>query len=124
MKLSAARIFVRNLSEAEHFYGSVLGLPLQAGGPQAGYCVFRSGGIDLVIEPVDAAAPPDEQDLVGRFTGLSFAVVSAQETYNQMQAAGVRFTGAPELQAWGGVLATFLDPAGNGLQLVQAPSAA
>ncbi len=124
MKLSTARIFVRDLSQAEHFYGSVLGLRLQAGGAHSGYCVFLSGSIELVVEPVDDAAPQDEQVLVGRFTGLSFAVASVQDSYNKLRSAGVHFTGAPELQAWGGVLATFLDPAGNGLQLVQAPSAA
>lgn len=124
MKLSAARIFVRKLAEAEHFYSAVLGLALQAGGAQSGYCVYRSGSIDLVIEPVDDDAPQDEQVLVGRFTGLSFAVSSVQDAYDQLRAAGVQFTGAPELQAWVGRLATFLDPAGNALQLVQAPGTA
>lgn len=35
------------------------------------------------------------------------------------EAKGVAFSGAPEPQAWGGTLATFMDPAGNRLQLVQ-----
>jgi catechol 2,3-dioxygenase-like lactoylglutathione lyase family enzyme len=35
---------------------------------------------------------------------------------------GVAFTGLPEQQSWGGILATLRDPAGNELQLVQRPS--
>jgi lactoylglutathione lyase len=36
----------------------------------------------------------------------------------------VHFTGLPEKQQWGGVLATMQDPAGNELQLVQHPASA
>jgi catechol 2,3-dioxygenase-like lactoylglutathione lyase family enzyme len=124
MKLSAARVFVRNLAEAEHFYRSVLHLPLQAGGVEHGYCVFAPGSTQLVVEPVAAEAPEEEQVLVGRFTGLSFSVVSAAAAYAELRALGVVFTGEPEAQPWGGILATFKDPAGNELQLVQLPGAA
>jgi predicted enzyme related to lactoylglutathione lyase len=80
--------------------------------------------VQLIIEPVSSAAPKEEQDLVGRFTGMSFAVASISAKYVELCAKGVHFTGEPEAQAWGGVLATFRGPAGNELQLVQAPSAA
>jgi catechol 2,3-dioxygenase-like lactoylglutathione lyase family enzyme len=124
LNLSAARVFVRNLAEAQHFYGSVLSLPQQAGGVEYGFCVFASGSAQLVVEPVEPDAPEEDQVLVGRFTGLSFSVASVQDKYDELRAKGVHFTDAPELQSWGGVLATFRDPAGNELQLVQAPSAA
>ena len=124
MNLSAVRIFVRNLAEAETFYASILGLPLSAGGAEYGYCVFKTGNVQLVVESVPSDAPEDEQRLVGRFTGLSFSVASAQAAYTELLRLGVAFTGAPEKQAWGGILATLRDPAGNELQLVQAPSEA
>ena len=124
MKLSTARVFVRNLAEAQHFYSSVLSLPQQAGGVEYGFCVFAPGSTQLVVEPVEPEAPQEDQVLVGRFTGLSFSVVSVQDKYDELRAQGVHFTGAPEVQSWGGVLATFRDPAGNELQLVQTPSAA
>jgi predicted enzyme related to lactoylglutathione lyase len=57
---------------------------------------------------------------VGRFTGLSFSVPDIQSKYAELLSKGVTFSGAPEAQAWGGTLATFTDPAGNALQLVQA----
>jgi predicted enzyme related to lactoylglutathione lyase len=122
MKLSTARVFVRDLSNALPFYRDLLGLPLQAGAVAQGYLVFDAGGLRLVVEPVADDSPQDEQVLVGRFSGLSFTVADIAATHSAMVARGVVFTGVPELQAWGGRLATFADPAGNELQLVQDPA--
>jgi len=124
MELNSARVFVRNLAEAQLFYGSLLGLPLKAGGAEHGFCVFAPGSTQLVVEPVNQEDPEDEQELVGRFTGLSVSVPSVAAKYEELRALGVHFTGEPKVQAWGGTLATFRDPAGNELQLVQLPSAA
>ena len=124
MKLSAARVFVRDLAPSLQFYAGLLGLPLKAGGAGQGFLVLDLGGVDLVVESVPLDAPADEQILVGRFTGLSFAVQDMLASHAQLSAVGVRFTGAPELQAWGGILATFSDPEGNEMQLVQLPGAA
>jgi predicted enzyme related to lactoylglutathione lyase len=124
MQLYAARVFVRDLTAARQFYGQTLGLPLQADGSAFGYCVFRAGSVDLVVESVPADAPADDQVLVGRFTGLSFRVDDAATAYLDLQARGVTFTEPPGLQPWGGVLATLQDPSGNELQIVQPPKAA
>jgi len=120
VKLSTARIFVRDLDAARSFYRDKLGLALRAYSAEAGYCVFESGAAQLVVEAVPNEAPADEQVLVGRFTGLSFAVENVAAVYQRLTSLDVPFTGAPETQAWGGILATFQDPAGNELQLVQA----
>ena len=124
MKLTYARVFVRDLEAAQRFYRDVLGLALRGGAPSRGYCVFDSGGAQLVVESVGDDAPADEQVLVGRHTGLSFEVNDIAAAYQQLQARQVRFTGAPEKQEWGGILATFADSSGNELQLVQSPKAA
>ncbi len=124
MELSAARVFVRDLPEAQRFYGSPLELPLRAGGADHGYRVFLAGSLQLVVEHVPPEAPEEDQVLVGRFTGLSFAVPSVEDEYNRLRAGGVPFTSEPEVQPWGGVLATLRDPSGSQLKLVQAPSAA
>lgn len=121
MKLSAARVFVRDLEAARSFYRDVLGLPQRGGSPAHGYCVFEPGGAQLVVESVTQDAPEDEKVLVGRFTGLSFAVDDIAAAYERLLSKQVRFTGAPEAQAWGGILATFVDTSGNELQLVQNP---
>ncbi len=124
MNLNTARVFVRDLAQAEAFYARTLALPLRAGGASQGFCLFAPGNTQLIVEAVAADAPDDEQVLVGRFTGLSFAVPSVEVTYRDLLARGVRFTEAPELQPWGGVLATFQDPDGNVFQLAQYPGAA
>lgn len=119
MNLNTARVFVRDIAQAKSFYAETLGLKPIAVSPEHGYCVFSTGGVQLVVESVSDDAPQEDQELVGRFTGLSFTVPDVQQTYRSLVAAGVEFTGAPEKQAWGGILATLRDPAGNELQVVQ-----
>lgn len=120
MRLAAARIFVSDLSPAIGFYTTLLGPPT-AVDPGTAYAVFNANIADIVVETVPADAPPDDLALVGRFTGMSFVVDDIDDAYERLQASGVRFTGGPELQAWGGRLATCIDPSGNELQLVQYP---
>jgi predicted enzyme related to lactoylglutathione lyase len=123
MNLNTARVFVRDISEASRFYREKIGLELTAGSVEYGYCVFDAGNTQLVVESVALDAPQEEQILVGRFTGLSFTVANVHEKYRELAAAGVEFSGEPEKQFWGGILATLRDPAGNELQIVQQPTA-
>lgn len=118
MKLAAARIFVRDIVEARRFYAERLGLAIEAHSDADGFCVFDTGSTKLIVEAL--AADDDEgEGLVGRFTGLSFPVDDVAAEFERLSARGVDFNDAPERQPWGGWLATFLDPAGNRLQLVQ-----
>lgn len=119
MNLSAVRVFVRDLAAAESFYSRDLGLKLRGGGGGFGYCVFDAGQANLIVESVPHDAPQEDQVLVGRFTGVSFAVPDIEAAHRELVSRGVHFTGAPEHQSWGGVLATFRDPEGNQLQIVQ-----
>jgi catechol 2,3-dioxygenase-like lactoylglutathione lyase family enzyme len=119
MRLSAIRLFVRDLDAARAFYGPRLGLVLAGDGAAQGWLRYDLGGIDLLVEAVADDAPDDEQALRGRFTGVSFAVDDIQAAHQRLAAAGVVFEAAPEQQAWGGWLATFRDPDGNALQLAQ-----
>jgi predicted enzyme related to lactoylglutathione lyase len=124
VELNTARIFVGDIHAAKHFYEQKLGLQLKADGSEHGYCVFKSGCAELILESVPEDAPEEDKALVGRFTGLSFTVQDVMAKHKELQALGVQFTGSPEKQFWGGVLATLQDPAGNGLQIVQRPAAA
>ncbi len=124
MNLHTARVFGRDIAQAKSFYTETLGLKPIADSAEQGYCVFSTGGVQLVVESVSADAPKEDQDLVGRLTGLSFAVPDVHETYRSLTAAGVEFTGAPERQAWGGAVSTLRDPSGNELQPVQQHAAA
>lgn len=105
------------------FYAGLLGLPIKADGESYGYCVFDAGSTTLVVEKVSDDAPQEDRDLVGRFTGLSFEVRSAQATYEDLRSRGVTFSGVPEKQFWGGTLATLQDPFGNALQIYEQPRA-
>ena len=119
MELAAARVFVRDIVAARDFYENRLGLVMSHDGADEGFCRFDTGQLQLVVEAVTPDQPPDEQSLVGRFTGLSFGVPDLMATYEQLKSAGVRFSEVPERQFWGGWLATLVDPDGNELQLVQ-----
>ena len=123
MELNTARVFVKDIEAARHFYEQKLGLPLTADGSEHGYCVFKAGSTALVVEKVAKDAPEEDQVLVGRFTGLSFSVPDVVAKHRELVAAGVAFSGTPERQPWGGILATLLDPSGNALQVVQYPAA-
>ncbi len=113
MKLSAIRLFVHDLAGAKAFYTETLGLRLTDDGSQHGYCLFESAGIQFIIEAIASDAQAEDQALVGRFVGVSFAVENINAEYSRLLALGVEFTGSPEKQFWGGALATFKDPAGN-----------
>ena len=119
MNLSAVRVFVKDVAEAKAFYAERLGLRLTLGDLDNGVCIFDAGSAQLIVEAVPDGAPADEQVLVGRFTGISFAVDDIAARHQDLLASGVEFSGAPEQQYWGGWLATLKDPAGNELQLVQ-----
>jgi predicted enzyme related to lactoylglutathione lyase len=120
MRLAAARIFVSQWGEALDFYGALLGPPTSVG-PERSFAVFGAGSADVIIEPVDADAPPEDRALVGRFTGISLAVDDLDRAHQDLTAAGITFTSAPKVQPWGGRLATIADPSGNQVQLVQYP---
>ena len=123
MKLGAVRIFVLDIVEARRFYSDKLGLSIEARDEEHGFCMFDTGDTKLIVEAVDSKEDEQHRALVGRFTGISFPVEDIQSKHRQLSAAGVEFSGPPELQYWGGWLATFEDPAGNALQLVQQPVA-
>lgn len=124
MELNTARIFVKDITAAKQFYSEKLGLTLKADGSQYGYCVFKSGATELVVETVAHDAPEEDRILVGRFTGLSFTVADVKAKHQELEACGVVFTGEPEKQSWGGTIATLKDTSGNELQIVQQPTEA
>jgi predicted enzyme related to lactoylglutathione lyase len=118
MKIGGVRLFVDSIDTVLPFYRALLGEPM-AQDAAAGFVVFDAAGVNIVVERVDTDADPEDRALVGRFTGVSFEVDDIALAHAQLSAAGVLFSAEPELQAWGGWLASLQDPAGNQLQLVQ-----
>ncbi len=54
-----------------------------------------------------------------RRTGIVFETDNIDALYAKLKAAGVRFTRKPTKMAWGGIVADFLDPDNNELEVVQ-----
>jgi predicted enzyme related to lactoylglutathione lyase len=52
---------------------------------------------------------------------VNLAVTDISAVHDRLVRAGVVFTRAPERGEWGGWVATFTDPDGNVLQLMQLP---
>ena len=103
---------VKDIKRAEEWYGTVLGLPhLYTFGKLA---FFDCGGTRLFL---------NEQAEVGPESILYLRVSNIQSTYDQLQARGVEFTGAPHMihkhadgtEEW---MAFFKDPESRPLALM------
>ena len=103
------------------FYRDTLGLPeVFDSGPGEGLPggAVRVGGAVLVIEghsETQGAAMEPQRHF------MDFHVRDVYSEQARLQTQGVRFIRPAEREAWGGIIATFLDPDGNFLQLVQEP---
>lgn len=115
--LNAVRIFVTDIDQAKNFYCDTLGWTAKAIEPNGNFLLFKVGDVDLVVENVKGDIEA-EQNLVGRFTGVSFTVEDIQATYEALKQKGVEFVQQPEQQPWGGTIASFVDRDRNGMTLV------
>jgi predicted enzyme related to lactoylglutathione lyase len=102
------------------FYRDVLQLPPDPAFEQFGGGGFLAGGATIVIdghsETVGQAKEPS------RFL-VDFTVPDLAAEKTRLEAAGVTFIREPSREMWGGLVATFLDPDGNYLQLFELPPA-
>ncbi|WP_418316978.1 VOC family protein [Piscinibacter sakaiensis] len=119
LKLGAARVFVYDLAAAHAFYSGKLGLRLKTSNARFGYLVYDAGRTELVVGAVAPDAKEDDHAMVGRVTGLSFYVDNIAAMHRALLAREVFFSAPPKRQPWGGIMATFADPAGNQLNLLQ-----
>jgi predicted enzyme related to lactoylglutathione lyase len=98
------------------FYRDTLGLPPRSVKPD--FINFDWGGVRLSIGIHDAVRGPSRDPLR---VMVNLAVDDIGATYERLAGAGARFTRPPEPEDWGGHVATFVDPDGNTLQLLQLP---
>ncbi len=112
LQLSSVIIATHDKARLKTFYHEVLEIPYNAQGK------LESAGV--IIHPAlhsQVHGPPAEPFRVM----LTFEVADIHAAAAELQARGVTFTRLPEREHWGGWLATFLDPDGNYLQLIQLP---
>lgn len=112
MKIAYANVYVTNLARSTEFFQSTLGLDLQHADPEFGYASFDAGPIRMGIAQIDPA-DSEQGKLVGRQTGLGFAVDDLNTHHAHLASRGVVFSMAPSKQPWGGFMAMFEDPDGN-----------
>jgi catechol 2,3-dioxygenase-like lactoylglutathione lyase family enzyme len=112
-------IWTSRISEAERFYGDVLGLTLT--GRSHGALVYEVGGGDLRVSPVPTTQP-------SAHTVMGFAVADIAAVIAALTGRGVafeRFAGFPHdatgivVTPEGAKVAWFRDPDGNLLSVVQ-----
>ncbi len=92
------------------FYVDTLGLVPRAD--------FEWGGLRLTIAVHDTVGGPARDPL--RLM-INFAVEDIEAEHARLREAGVAFSRPPGREPWGGLVATFADPDGNTLQLLQLP---
>jgi predicted enzyme related to lactoylglutathione lyase len=98
------------------FYRDQLGLTPRTA--KADFINFDWGGVRLSVSVHDGVRGPS-RDPLRIMVNLTVDDIGA--VHARLARAGVVFTRPPEAEDWGGRVATFLDPDGNVIQLMQLP---
>jgi len=98
------------------FYRERLGLTPRTSKPD--FVNFDWGGVRLSLGIHDRVSGQSRDPL--RIM-VNLVVDDIRAVHARLEREGVVFTRAPEQEEWGGQVATFLDPDGNLLQLMQLP---
>lgn len=96
------------------FYRDVLGMTPRS--DREGFVNFEWGEMRLTVARHSEVHGTSRDPLR---TMVNFAVDDIQPVYERLAAAGVEFSRPPEREPWGGWIATFNDPDGNTIQLIQ-----
>jgi len=110
-RIGYVTVSVRDLDHAIAFYRDIMGFPLLYAAPEFHYASFQLGDVRFSI----AVAPDDSH--VARHSGIGFYVADVDAAHAALAAKGVNFTMPPSKQPWGGYMAMFTDPDGNGFYL-------
>lgn len=109
MRIAYVNVFVSDLELALEFYEGALRLELEHKAPEHGYASLSAGPVRLGL----AVAGADQQELVGRHTGVGLAVSDLEGEHARLAGRGVVFPMPPTRQPWGGFMALAADPDGN-----------
>ena len=99
------------------FYRDVIGLHPRS--DRDGFINFEWGDFRLTVARHSDVAGPSRDPLR---TMVNLAVDDIHSAHERLSAAGVVFYRPPEQEPWGGWIATFGDPDGNTVQLMQLAS--
>ena len=105
-----------DLSRMFHFYNDILRLPLHS--KHDGFIAFQVGNLRLNLGK-HTEVNQSSKDPYRIMANLS--VMDIVSIHRDMVKQGVQFIREPEKESWGGIVATFSDPDGNILQLLEFP---
>ena len=103
-----------DLGPMVEFYRDILQLPLHS--THADFTAFDLNGIRLSVGLHSEVHGPSRDSVR---VMVNFGVSDIYGVYETLKAGGVTFLRPPEREEWGGWIATFRDPDGNLLQLLQ-----
>lgn len=111
-------IWTANTERLATFYRDVL--DMEPVSQRDGFMAFQFGDLRLTIT--------DHSEVKGEAKDplrimVNLAVDDIHSAYQRLREKGVEFLREPEKEHWGGYVATFKDPDGNVLQLLQQPFA-
>lgn len=109
-------IWTEHMESMTAFYRDTLRLPVHVIRPD--FVAFRWGDMRFNIgEHSEVSGKNAEPQRIM----VNFGTSEIHALHERLTASGVRFVRTPEREHWGGWVATFKDPDGNLLQLLQAP---
>ena len=111
-------IWTANAERLARFYRDIL--DMEPVSQRDGFMAFQFGDLRLTITN-HSEVKGDAKDPLRIMVNL--AVDDIHSAYQRLLGKGVEFLREPEKEHWGGYVATFKDPDGNVLQLLQQPSA-
>ena len=108
-------IRVSDMNRALRFYSEILGLPIALDAR-----VFKHAevGPDEPLSKIGLHATNKKSGRKRR-TGIVFDTDDIHALYERLRKRGVKFTLKPTKMPWGGIVADFLDPDNNELEVVQ-----
>lgn len=105
--------YVSDLKQAIKFYEKTLGLEKKY--EYSSYVGFECGGVEIGLIP----KLTEEQKAGPLSPSVGFLVDDVEKVYNELKDKGVKFIKELHEEPWGGRQATFTDPDGNILEIVQ-----
>ncbi len=116
-RLWLAMIRVSDIDKALKFYNEILGLPVAL---DARVFNHAEVGPDEPLAKIGLHAAGKKSKRQRR-TGIVFDTDDIYALYERLTKRGVKFTLKPTKTPWGGIVADFLDPDNNELEVVQDP---
>jgi catechol 2,3-dioxygenase-like lactoylglutathione lyase family enzyme len=105
--------YVSDLKRAARFYEETLGLEKKY--EYASYVGFECGGVEIGLTP----KPDEEQKSSPLSPSIEFLGDDADKVYEELKIKGAKLIKELHDEPWGGREATFTDPDGNILEIVQ-----